>query len=71
MKAIAKSLVAGLTAAVAIAVPYASDGINTQEALIILGAFLAAQQATYWTPNTDPEGEHQQESVQPPNGEIR
>lgn len=65
---IAKSIVAGLGAAVTAAIPYSSDGINLQEALIILGAFLATQQATYWTPNADPTGTHQDESVQPPAG---
>ena len=47
-----KSLVAGAGAAVTAAIPYSSDGINLQEALIIAGAFLATQQATYWTPRT-------------------
>jgi hypothetical protein len=45
-----KSLVAGLGAGVTAAIPYSSDGLNLQELLIIAGAFIATQQATYWTP---------------------
>lgn len=62
-KTYAKALVAAAVAAVTAAIPYSSDGINLQEALIILGAALVAGQATYWTPNKD-DGAHADESVQ-------
>ena len=65
---IAKSLVAGALAGVSAAVPlWGSDGIVGVEWLIVAGAVLAGQQGVYWTPNKDPLGQRQRESVQPPN----
>ena len=68
VKGIAKSLVAGAIAGIGAAVPlWGSDGIVGVEWLIVAGAVLAGQQGVYWTPNKDPLGHRQRESVQPPN----
>ena len=55
-----KSVVAGAIAGLAAAVPLAGDGIVLPEWLMIAGAFLAGQQAVYWTPNEPKQGQAQQ-----------
>lgn len=47
----AKAFVAALVAGIATATLAAEDGLTLVEALTIAGAFIAAFQATYWTPN--------------------
>jgi hypothetical protein len=47
----AKSIVAGVIAGAAFLVPVVDDGMEPSEWLGLVVAFLAAQQATYWTPN--------------------
>ena len=65
VKGAAKSLVAAAIAGIGAAVPLWE--LEGSDWLIVAGAVLAAQQGVYWTPNKDPEGRRQRESVQPPN----
>lgn len=64
LKAVTAALVAGLTA---IITGLDDDALNTQEWVQALVAFLVALGAVWAIPNKDPEGTHQDESVQPPD----
>lgn len=63
----AKAFTAAATALGTGVVTAASDGVITlTEWVVIVSGVLAAAAATYVVPNRDPEGEHQEQSVQPP-----
>lgn len=62
-KAITAALVAGASAAI----PLVDDGLTVSEALGVAVAFLTALSVVYAVPNKDPEADHQDESVQPPD----
>ena len=51
LKPVAKALVAGVSVAIAVAVPLAGDGVSVTEALVITGAFLAGAFPTWAVPN--------------------
>lgn len=62
----AKAFTAAATALGTGVVTAASDGVITlTEWVVIVSGVLAAAAATYVVPNRDPEGEHQEQSVQP------
>ena len=71
-KAVAAFVVPFLTAIIA-ALLETSDGgskVMTNEWLTAIVAALLAGGVVFAVPNKDPEGEHQEESVQPPTPEI-
>lgn len=63
-KAITGSAVAGLTT---LGTALIDNEVTPAEWVGVAVAFLGALGLVYAVPNADPEGEHQDESVQPPN----
>ena len=61
-KAIVGAVIAGASAAI----PLVDDGLTVSEGLGVAVAFLTALSVVYAVPNKDPQAEHQDESVQPP-----
>lgn len=64
----AKALVGGgIAFAGAMAVGYADDVLTQGELWFSIGTGLGGLAGVFAVPNKDPEAEHQDESVQPPN----
>lgn len=68
MKPYMKAVVAGAAALCGGAAIASQDGWTQPEFWTVLGAVVAQAAAVYAVPNKDPEGEHQEDSVQPPDG---
>ena len=62
-----KALTAALVAGASAAIPLVDDGLTASECLGVAVAFLTALSVVYAVPNKDPQAEHQDESVQPPD----
>jgi hypothetical protein len=65
----AKAVTAAVVAGASFAIPVVDDGLTTSEVLGIAVAALTAFGTVWGIPNKDPEGDHQDESVQPPDDE--
>jgi hypothetical protein len=63
----AKAVTAAVVAGASFAIPVVDDGLTTSEVLGIAVAALTAFGTVWGIPNKDPEGDHQDESVQPPD----
>lgn len=66
-KALVAALVAGLTA---LGTALADGNVEPVEWTGVIVAFLVALGAVFAVPNKDPEGEHQDESTQPPEDYV-
>jgi len=73
-KAITGAIIAALSALSVALIPDSAAGatsnVTSSEWVTIAIAFLVALSAVWAIPNTDPEAEHQEESVQPPTPEV-
>lgn len=68
MKSYMKTILAALGALCGGAAVASQDGWTQPEFWTVLGAVVVQAAAVYAVPNKDPEGAHQDESVQPPDG---